>query len=44
MFKEAFNTLKAYEDLENRSNRLNKGHIDNMPLTKIELKVRRFLK
>ena len=43
MIGEAFNVLKEYEDYENRDKRLNKGHIDNMPLTKFELKIRRFL-
>ena len=39
----AFGVLKEYEDYENRDKRLNKGHIDKMPLTKAELKIRRFL-
>ncbi len=38
------NILKQYEDIENRSNRLDPGHYDKMPITKFEKKLRRFLK
>lgn len=44
MFRDMFNTLKEYEKIENKSHILDKGHVDNMPLTKTELKIRRFLK
>lgn len=43
IIKEVFSVLKEYEEYENRDKRLNKGHIDNMPLTKAEVKIRRFL-
>lgn len=43
MIKEIINVLMVYEDVENRSNRLDKGHIDNMPITKIVLRIRRLL-
>ena len=36
--------LKEYEDIENRSNILNPNHYDKMPITKLERKLRRFLK
>ena len=42
--KSILNVLKEYESIENRSTILNKGHIDNMPITKMELKIKRFLK
>lgn len=44
MIKSVFNTLKEYERVENKSHILDKGHINNMPLTKVELKIKRFLK
>ena len=36
--------LKEYEDIENRSNILDPGHYDKMPITKFEKRLRRFLK
>lgn len=44
MNKNILDVLKEYEDIENRSNRLNPGHYDKMPITKLEKRLRRFLK
>lgn len=44
MFNILYNILVVlmnYEDIENKSCRLNKGHIDNMPITKNYLRIKR---
>jgi len=43
MIHNVLKVLMDYEDVENRSNRLNRGHIDNMPITKCFLLFRRLL-
>ena len=41
MIQNILKVLMEYEDVENKSCRLNKGHIDNMPITKNYLRIKR---